>query len=177
MQPLIAFHPGGFILPNGTTYPGNPNKAWPVRVWCCLLCNTCRRLIDLSDCRYRSSRSHARRTTQRSRRPTRRWGGCWMSWTRWGSNRRLLSLSGKIYMPAIDRSFFDCMNVVVSADHGWQVCIGNDDFCIKNDELCIKNDEFCITARRARPLGQTNRIRAGDPRCKYTATPHRNPIL
>jgi iduronate 2-sulfatase len=31
-QPLIAFHGAGFTLPNGTTYPGNPDLAWPVEV-------------------------------------------------------------------------------------------------------------------------------------------------
>ena len=31
-QPLIAFHPAGFVLPNGTNYPGDPDKAWPVEI-------------------------------------------------------------------------------------------------------------------------------------------------
>eukprot|EP01052_Picozoa_sp_SAG31_P027559 SAG31_NODE_2589_length_5427_cov_3.886449_1_plen_362_part_10 len=31
-QPLIAFHPAGFKLPNGTSYPGNPDLAWPVEI-------------------------------------------------------------------------------------------------------------------------------------------------
>ena len=31
-QPLIAFHPAGFKLPNGTSYPGDPDNAWPVEI-------------------------------------------------------------------------------------------------------------------------------------------------
>ena len=31
-QPLIAFHPAGFTLPNGTGYNGNPDMAWPVEI-------------------------------------------------------------------------------------------------------------------------------------------------
>jgi hypothetical protein len=27
-----AFHPAGFKLPNGTSYPGNPDLAWPVEI-------------------------------------------------------------------------------------------------------------------------------------------------
>eukprot|EP00040_Diaphanoeca_grandis_P036705 m.235426 g.235426 ORF g.235426 m.235426 type:complete len:731 (+) comp33664_c2_seq1:100-2292(+) len=28
-QPLIAFHPAGFLLPNGSNYQGTPDEAWP----------------------------------------------------------------------------------------------------------------------------------------------------